>query len=133
MIFGQAHYAPGFGERYRRSDPRATLTQAKQRVRNYSDPFIRLGASAYYATAYGDAHAIVARLLTRPAQTFGWIFRQGRGFRADALRTAPHPDFPARRIWVQRTRIKGLHFGQADYWYAMAGQPWRTPAGAAGF
>ena len=25
MIYGQAHYAPGFGERYRRSDPRTTL------------------------------------------------------------------------------------------------------------
>jgi hypothetical protein len=132
MIYGQAHYAPGFGERYRRSDPRATLTQAVQRVRNYSYPVLRLGASAYFATAYGDAHEIVARLLAHPRRSYGWLFRQGRGFRAPALRSARHQDFPARRIFVQRTVIRGFHFNQADYWYAFAGQPLRTPVAAAG-
>jgi hypothetical protein len=32
---------------------------------------------------------------------------------------------------VQRTVIKGFHFGQADYWYAFAGHPHWTPGGAA--
>jgi hypothetical protein len=132
MIYGQAHYAPGFGERYSRSDPRTTVTKAKQRVRNYSYPAFRLGASAYFGTAYGDAHELVARLLARPGMTYGWIFRQGRGFRAYALRNVPHPDYPWKRMWVQRTVIKGFHFGQADYWYAFSGNPTRTPGGAAG-
>lgn len=131
MIYGQAHYAPGFGERYKRSDPRTTLHQARQRVRNYSYPVLRLGASAYFATAYGDAHNLVGRLLTHPGQSYGWAFKQGRGYRASALRTSAHPDLNA-RIWVQKTVIDGFHFDQADYWYAFAGRPTRTPGGAAG-
>ena len=133
MIYGQAHYAPGFGERYNRSDPVTTYTQARQRVRNYSYPVLKLGASAFFATAYGDAHSLVARLLTHPDGGFGWAFRQGRGFAGHALRTSSHPDLNA-QIWVQRTVISGFHFGQPDYWYAFAGNPNRTPrqAGLAG-
>ena len=133
MIYGQAHYAPGFGERYVRSDPVTTYTQARQRVRNYSYPVLRLGASAFFATAYGDAHSLLARLLAHPDGGFGWAFRQGRGFAPHALRTSAHPDLHA-RIWVQRTVISGFHFGQPDYWYAFAGNPHRTPrqAGLAG-
>jgi hypothetical protein len=133
MIYGQSHYAPGFGERYSRSDPLTTLTQARQRVRNYSYPVLKLGASAYFATAYGDANALVARLLHYPRHTFGWAFKQGRGYRAAALRTSAHPDIVDARIWVQKTVIKGFHFGQGDYWYAFVGHPFRTPYGAAGF
>jgi hypothetical protein len=131
MIYGQAHYAPGFGERYRRSDPRSTLSQARQRVRNYSYPALKLGASAYFGTAYGDAHRLVARLLAHPRRSFGWAFKQGTGFSASALRTSAHPDLNA-RIWVQKTVIKGFHFGQGDYWYAFAGRPLFKPGGAAG-
>ncbi|HEX5579212.1 MAG TPA: hypothetical protein VFY43_06070, partial [Candidatus Limnocylindria bacterium] len=131
MIYGQAHYAPGFGERYKRSDPRTTLRQARQRVRNYSFPVLKLGASAYFATAYGDAHALVGRLLAHPGESYGWAFKQGRGYRGGALRTSAHPDVNA-RIWVQKTVIDGFHFGQGDYWYAFAGRPNRTPGGAAG-
>ena len=131
MIYGQAHYAPGFGERYERSDPRTSLSQARQRVRNYSYPVLKLGASAYFATAYGDAHNLVARLLRHPGLSYGWAFKQGRGFRASALESSQHPDLNA-RIWVQKTVIDGFHFGQADYWYAFAGRPSRTPGGAAG-
>ena len=131
MIYGQAHYAPGFGERYQRSDPRSTLRQARQRVRNYSYPVLKLGASAYFGTAYGDAHNLVDRLLAHPGQSYGWVFKQGRGYQASALRTSAHPDVNA-RIWVQKTVIEGFHFGQADYWYAFAGRPSRTPGGAAG-
>ena len=131
MIYGQAHYAPGFGERYRRSDPRTSLYQARQRVRNYSFPVLKLGASAYFATAYGDAHALVKRLLTHPGQRYGWVFKQGRGYRARALETSGHPDLNA-QIWVQKTVIDGFHFNQGDYWYAFAGRPSRTPGGAAG-
>lgn len=131
MIYGQSHYAPGFGERYQRSDPRTTLKQARQRVRNYSYPVLKLGASAYFATAYGDAHSLVARLLAHPGESYGWAFKQGRGYKASALETSPHPDLNA-RIWVQKTVIDGFHFGQADYWYAFAGQPGRSPGTAAG-
>jgi hypothetical protein len=129
MIYGQSHYAPGFGERYTRDDPRTTYRQARQRVRNYSFPILALRGSAYFATAYGDAHRILTRLLTRPNRTFSWIFRQGTGYDADALVTSAHPDRDA-RIWVQKTEIDGLHFGQGDYWYAFVGKPKRTPAGS---
>lgn len=131
MIYGQAHYAPGFGERYQRSDPRTTLTQARNRVRNYSYPVLKLGASAYFATAYSDAHQLLARMLAHPGNSYGWAFKQGRGFDAAALRTSAHPDLDA-RIWVQRTVIDGFHFNQPDYWYAFAGHPGDKPR-AAGF
>jgi len=129
MIYGQAHYTPGFGERYTKSDPKTTYYQARQHVRNYSYPVLKLGASAYYASAYGDAHALVARLLAHPRATYGWSFRQGRGYDADALRTSAHPDLNA-RIWIQKTIIQGFHFSQPDYWYAFAGHPRETPAQA---
>lgn len=129
MIFGQAHYAPGFGERYVKSDPLTTYTQARQRVRNYSYPYLKLGASAFYATAYSDAHRLVERLLAHSDRNYGWAFKQGVGYDSDALRRSSHPDLDA-SIWVQKTVIPGFHFGQADYWYAFAGKPGRTPAGA---
>ena len=93
MVYAQAHYAPGFGERYQRSDPRTTLDQAQQRVRNYSYPMLRLGAGAYFATAYGDADEIVTRVLTQPTTTYGDIFRAGDGYSA----TEAHRDGPPRR------------------------------------
>lgn len=126
MIYGQAHYTPGFGERYSRSDPRTTYYQARQRVRNYSYPVLRLGASAFFASAYSDADRLLARLFANPRSGFGWAFRQGRGYDADALRTSAHPDLDA-RIWVQKTVIDGFHFSQPDYWYAFAGNPSLTP------
>jgi hypothetical protein len=130
MIYGQAHYTAGFGERYVKSDPKTTYFQARQRVRNYSYPVLKLGASAYFASAYSDADRLVARLLAHPHHTYGWAFRQGRGYDADALRSSAHPDLDA-RIWIQKTIIKGFHFSQPDYWYAFAGQPGRTPRGSA--
>ena len=129
MIYAQAHYAPGFGERYSRDDPKTPYKKARQRVRNYSFPVLRMGGSAFFATAYGDAHRLVARLLNHPKRTFGWAFRQGEGFKADALRRSNHPDLRA-KIFVQRTKIRHLHFGDPDWWYAFAGNPRRTPAGA---
>ena len=129
MVYGQAHYAPGFGERYQRSDPKTTYRQARQRVRNYSSPIFALGGSAYYATAYGDAHRIVGRLLTDTERSFGWVFRQGTGFDRDALRKSEHPDADG-QIWVQKTVIRGFHFGDPDYWYAFAGAPSRSVSDA---
>jgi hypothetical protein len=121
MVYAQAHYAPGFGERYRESDPKTTLRQAQQRVRNYSYPMLRLGAGAYFATAYGDADEIVTRVLTQPTTTFGDIFRAGDGYSATKLTGMAHPDVAGARVWVQKTTIESFHFGQPDYWYAFAG------------
>ncbi len=126
MIYGQAHYAPGFGERYSRDDPKTPYRKARQRVRNYSYPIFKMGGSAFYATAYGDAHRLVARLLNHPGRTFGWAFRHGTGFDADAIRRSNHPDLNV-DIFVQRTVIKGMHFSQPDWWYGFVGKPRRTP------
>ncbi|HEX5039105.1 MAG TPA: Ig-like domain-containing protein [Candidatus Limnocylindria bacterium] len=131
MIYAQAHYAPGFGERYDEDDPLTTLSQAQQRVRHYSYPVLRLGARGYIATAYGDADQIVTRVLTMRTTTFADIFRAGRGFSSSTLTTMAHPDVSGAQVWVQRTSVSGLHFGDPDYWYAFAGNPNATPSGAA--
>ncbi len=130
MIYGQAHYAPGFGERYVRTDPLPTLTEAQQRVRNYSYPVLKLGATGYIATAYGDTADIVARVLNGPETAFADIFRAGKGYSAATLTTMSHPDISDAQVWVQSTSISMFHFGEPDYWYAFAGDPHRTPSGA---
>jgi len=133
MIYAQAHYAPGFGERYDESDPLTTRYQAQQRVRNYSYPMLALGAGAVFATAYGDADEIVGRVLTQSTTTYIDIFRQGRGHVAGAVRTMAHPDVPGAAVYVQRTTIGDFHFGDPDFWYAMAGDPYRTPGAIGSF
>ena len=125
MIYAQAHYAPGFGERYSRDDPGTPYTKARQRVSNYSYPIFRMGGSAFYATAYGDANRLVARLLNNPGRSFGWAFRQGTGYDADAIRRSSHPDLSV-KVFVQKTVIRGFHFSQPDWWYAFVGRPDRT-------
>ncbi|MEO6294991.1 MAG: cell wall-binding repeat-containing protein [Candidatus Limnocylindria bacterium] len=129
MVYGQAHYAPGFGERYTQSTPLTTLDEAQQRVRHYSAPILSLGGT-FLATAYSDAHEIVSRVLTGSGTTYGDLFRAGRGYRPSTLTDMAHPDSAASRVWVQQTTISALHFGEPDYWYAFAGDPNRTPGGA---
>ena len=130
MVYAQAHYAPGFGERYVESDPVPTLSQAQQRVRNYSYPALVSGASAYFATAYGDADRIVSTVLANPTRTYGEVFRAGSGYSATALRTMAHPDVAGAQVWVQQTVAGSMHFGDPDYWYAYAGDPNRTFSGS---
>lgn len=128
MVYAQAHYAPGFGERYVKTDPLPTLTEAQQRVRHYSTPILRLGGT-YLATAYGDADAIVTRVLTQPTTPFADIFAAGGGWSPSTATSMAHAEIPGSQVWVQRTTIADFHFGQPDYWYAFAGNPARTPAG----
>jgi S-layer homology domain len=123
MVYAQAHYAPGFGERYSEDDPRTTLSQARARVANYSTPILRLGGGAFFATAYGDAHEIVTRILTQAGATYGELFRAGDGYAASELDVTPHAGVGGAEVWVQETTISHLHFGQSDYWYAFAGDP----------
>ncbi len=129
MIYAQAHYTGGWGERYSPSDPLTTLDQAQQRVSNYSYPVLALGARGYFATGLGDAAQILTRVLTQPTSTMGEIFFQGGGFNHSALMAIPHPDIPGAEVWVQETTTS-MHFGQPDYWYAFAGNPAATPAAA---
>ena len=131
MVYAQAHYAPGFGERYTQSTPLTTLDEAQQRVRHYSSPILSLGGT-FLATAYSDAHEIVSRVLTGSGTTYGDLFRAGRGYSPSTLTDMAHPDSAASRVWVQQTTISALHFGEPDYWYAFAGDANRTPGGAIG-
>ena len=128
MVYAQAHYAPGFGERYVESTPITTLSEAQQRVRHYSTPILRLGGT-YIATAYGDADDIVTRVLTQPDRAFADIFAAGRGWSPSTAVSMSHPDASGSQVWVQRTTISGFHFGDPDYWYAFAGRPSKTPSG----
>lgn len=127
MIYAQAHYTGGWGERYSPSDPLTTLDQAQQRVRNYSYPVLALGARGYFATGLSDADEILTRVLTQPNSTMGQIFFQGGGFSQSALMAIPHADIPGAEVWVQETVAGSMHFGQPDYWYAFAGNPSATP------
>lgn len=128
MIYAQAHYAPGFGERYVQTTPLTTLSEAQQRVRNYSYPILKLGGT-FIATAYGDADEITSRVLRNPSTPFADLFAAGRGFSPSTALSMTHPDVSGSQVWVQRTRISGFHFGEPDYWYAFAGRPSRTPSG----
>lgn len=128
MVYAQAHYAPGFGERYSQSTPLTTLSEAQQRVRHYSDPILKLGGT-FIATAYGDADQVVARVLAQPNTAFADIFAQGRGWTPSRAVSMDHPDAGGSQVWVQSTSISGFHFGDPDYWYAFAGRPSKTPAG----
>ena len=130
MIYSQAHYTGGWGERYSTSDPMTTLDQAQQRVRNYSYPMLALGANGYIATAFGDADAILTRVLTQPTRSFGEIYADGTGYSAAAQVRMAHPDVGGAQVWVQETVAGSMHFGQPDYWYAFAGDPARTPSGS---
>ena len=129
MVYAQAHYAPGFGERYTIETPNTTLSEAQQRVRHYSTPILRLGGT-FLATAYGDADEIVSRVLTQGGSSYRTLFNAGRGYSPSTLTDSAHADIAGARVLVQRTTISGFHFGQPDYWYAFAGDPNRTPGGA---
>ena len=129
MVYAQAHYAPGFGERYQQSDPEPTLAEGQQRVRNYSYPVLRLGARGYFATAYGDADDIVRRVLTQPSSTYGDIFRAGEGYAPAALKVDAASRHRRRRgLGPEDVAGLDMHFGDPDYWYAFAGDPTQTAA-----
>ncbi|MGI8658896.1 MAG: S-layer homology domain-containing protein [Candidatus Limnocylindria bacterium] len=132
MVYGQAHYTSGFGERYAPSTPVTTLDEAQTRVANYSYPILKLGGAGYLATAYGDADAVVSRLLTDP-RPFGELFASGVGYSPGTLTVAAHPDIPGAETWVQRTTISGFHFNEPDYWYAFAGDPAASMSRAPGY
>lgn len=129
MIYAQAHYAPGFGERYEESDPVTTLSEARARVRHYSMPVLQLGAGGYIATAYSDADEIVMRVLNNPSWSYAQVFRAGRGYSASTVSSVAHADVAGAQVWVQDTVIEGFHFGDPDYWYAFAGNPDRLVGG----
>ena len=126
MVYAQAHYAPGFGERYVQTTPMTTLAEAQARVRNYSYPILTLGGT-FIATAYSDANQIVSRLVAQSSSTYATLFAAGRGYSPSTLTKTAHPDIAGAETWVQQTSISSLHFGEPDYWYAFAGDPNRTP------
>ncbi|MGH2455825.1 MAG: cell wall-binding repeat-containing protein [Candidatus Limnocylindria bacterium] len=116
MIYNKACYTPGAGEGW---DAKATESVAFQRVRNYSYPALKLGASAYFATDI-NASAIVDNILRNPTTSFGEIARQAPGYQESAQRQFDHTDVAGARVWLQRTSA----LGSMDYWYAYAGKPW---------
>ena len=71
MIFANACYAPGEGE----PGTNTRLKRARARVYNYSEPSLKLGAGAYYATDLG-ARRLVTLLLTERHRTYRWIYDQ---------------------------------------------------------
>lgn len=121
MVYSNACYTPGAGE----ARPAPAESVAHQRVSNYSTPILELGGT-YFATDLGSER-LVELILTNPNERFGRIFELGSGFNANALRRLPHLSIGGAQSWVHRTSSQWLG---DDYWYAFAGNPHKTPAGA---
>jgi hypothetical protein len=115
MIYAHACYTAGAGEP---GEVGPSQSQALSRVANFSDPMLRLGARAYFATM-GGASNLVSQVLTNRDTSFADIFSSGWGYSGSALRAFDHPDRSGQRIWLQ---TNGYH-------YAFAGNPGLTPSG----
>jgi putative cell wall-binding protein len=115
MIYNKACYTPGAGEGW---DVKATESVAFQRVRNYSYPVLKKGASAYFATdLYNGAQYLVDTILRHPTMTYGDVARNAPGYDAAAQRHFGHPDLSGKQVWIQRTG------SNPDYWFGYAGNP----------
>jgi putative cell wall-binding protein len=116
MIYSKACYAPGAGE----VAGQATESVAFQRVRNFSYPVLKLGASAYFATDVGNgASGLVDLILRNPTMTYGDVAANAPGYNAVAQRHFGHSDLAGKQVWIQRTSgSSGM-----DYWFAYAGNP----------
>jgi putative cell wall-binding protein len=115
MIYNKACYTPGAGEGF---DVKATESVAFQRVRNYSYPVLKKGASAYFATdLHNGAQYLVDTILRHPEMTYGDVTRNAPGYDAVAQRHFGHPDLTGKQVWIQRTG------SDPDYWFGYAGNP----------
>lgn len=116
MVFKSACYAPGAGETRGASEDTAF-----ERVRNYSYPYLELGASAYFANDLGGgAASIIDMVLRDPSRTYADIAASAKGYEPSAQRHFPHPDLAGDQVWIQKTYDQWLG---TDYWYAFAGNP----------
>jgi putative cell wall-binding protein len=116
MVFKSACYAPGAGETRGASED-----VALERVRNYSYPYLKLGASAYFADDLGGgAASIIDMIVSDPSRTYGDIAVSAPGYDAAAQRHFQHEDLAGDQVWIQKTSDQWLG---TDYWYAFAGNP----------
>ena len=123
MVYANARYAPGSGERA----TRAGRAVALQRVSNYSTPILELGGT-YFATDLRRRRRLVDLILRNPNERLGpHLPARERLQPVNALRRHPHLSIGGAEAWVHRTSTQ---WGGDDYWYAFAGNPHRTPAGA---
>jgi hypothetical protein len=113
MVYGQTCYAAGSNEGWVGT---ASRRVARKHVAYYSRTPLRNGASAYFATNYGDQDELVRRLLRYPDRRYGRIFRSGDGFHGMDIRAA-HP-FAKGQVRLSKYR---------DWYYAFAGRPGDTP------
>lgn len=116
MVFKSACYAPGAGETRGSSED-----TARERVRNFSYPYLALGASAYFASdLWGGAASIIDTVIREPSRTYADIAASAPGYDAAAQRHFQHADLPGDQVWIQKTSAGSLG---TDYWYAFAGNP----------
>jgi hypothetical protein len=126
MIYSNVCYAPGAGEGH---DAPSTPEVAAQRAGHYSRTPLAMGASAVFATDfYLGAATLVDTLLGSPATPYGEVFAADPRFEPDALTNLAHPyAAPGNELWLHRSRYFD---GKLDYWYAFAGDPAASFAGA---
>ena len=128
MIYSNACYAPGAGEGFEEPADQET---AAARVDAYSRaPLAELGASAYFATDfYASAQHLVAAILDHPDAAYGDVFASEPRHESEAVEVVPHASVDDAEIWLQHS----VYFeGEADYWYAFAGDPTATFSGTPG-
>jgi hypothetical protein len=126
MIYSNVCYAPGAGEGH---DAPSTPDVAAQRAGHYSRTPLAMGASAVFATDfYLGAASMVDALLGSPSTPYGEVFAADPRFDAAGLATMDHPyAAPGNELWLHRSRYFD---GKLDYWYAFAGDPAASFAGA---
>jgi hypothetical protein len=126
MIYSNVCYAPGAGEGH---DAPSTPEIATQRAGYYSRTPLAMGASAVFATDfYAGAATLVDALLRSPATPYGEVFAADPRFDPAGLTPMDHPYAAAgNQLWLHRSSYFG---GKLDYWYAFAGDPAASFAGA---
>jgi hypothetical protein len=96
-------------------------TEARRRVAQYSDPFMDIGASGYYANWYGAAFQTFIRYLFQ-GKTLGQAYEAYFDFDPASVERYTHPSHSDQVLWLD----KNLWSNYWQYSNAFAGFPGET-------
>ena len=94
--------------------------EAQRRVAQYSDPFIDVGATGYYANWYGNAFQMFVRYLFQ-GMTLGEAYEAYFDYSSASVERYVHPDHPDRALWLDKDV-----WGNTKYNNAFVGRPDQT-------
>ena len=92
--------------------------EAQRRVAQYSDPFLDLGASAYFSNWFGNAFEMFVHYLFE-GMTAAQAYEAYFDFSADTTERFAHPNHPDRAMWLDKNYWSSMW----KYSNAFAGQP----------